>query len=108
MLPQVQGLATACCDEGICPQLEMQRVSNGAGRSAAADVGKGRTRERAAGLPVWDKLGGKRAGNQSFKDDRKPGNVEQGWEVQRKGEDRLPSTFHNSKQDAAGQEAALS
>lgn len=52
--------------------------------------------------------GEKRTGNPCFKDDRKPGNAEQGWEVQREGEDRLPSMFSNSKQDTAGQEAALS
>jgi len=51
--------------------------------------------------------GGRRAGSPCFEDNRKPGKVEQGWEVQRRGGDGLPSAFSSSEQDAAGQEAAL-
>lgn len=51
--------------------------------------------------------GRKRAGNLSFKNYRKPGNKELGWEMQGQGKDRLVSRFSSSEQDAAGQEAAL-
>lgn len=52
--------------------------------------------------------GGKEGWEESFKDYRKPGNKELGWEMQGQGEDKLPSRFSSSKQDAVGQEAALS
>lgn len=59
-------------------------------------------RRQKQGSQSGTRWGEKRAGNSCFKDDRKPGNVEQGWEVQRQGEDTLPSVFSSSEQDAAG------
>lgn len=69
VLQQLQGLAMACCSQGIGPQPDMWRVSNGSGRIRAAGLGRDELRTSTR----WRE---KRAGNSCFKDDRKPGNVE--------------------------------
>lgn len=78
----------ACCSQGISPQLDMWRVSNGSGRIRAAGLGRDELRSGTR----WRE---KRAGNSCFKDDRKPGNVELCCVDMEKI--RLPSTLSSNE-----------
>lgn len=72
VLLQLQGLAMACCSQGISPQLDILGVSNGFGRIKAAGLG----RDELSSGTSWRE---KKAGNSYFKDGKKPDNTEQCW-----------------------------